>query len=91
MSKLSEVRLDSLLMSVALDVQSLHVTHKNGIPWHEARRPFIVHAHRAWSSMPLGSQRVLARCACGSFSENGGRTWTLTDRKMRYRYNPFGK
>jgi hypothetical protein len=53
---------------------STKTTHRNGIAWHEAKRPFPLHKCRAQTVGFLELDEV-QRCACGAIRNSKYRSW----------------
>lgn len=49
------------------------LVHVDGVPWHEAPRPRLLHRCRVQTSAQV-DERLFERCPCGAIRIDGG-TW----------------
>jgi hypothetical protein len=53
---------------------STETKHRNGVAWHEAKRPFPLHKCRAQTTGYIGISEV-QRCACGGIRNGKHHGW----------------
>lgn len=49
------------------------IYHRDGIPWHEAPQPRLLHRHRIQTYGFLDYFTRFDRCSCGAIRQNKGR------------------
>ena len=57
----------------------IEFTHKGGLPWWEAARPFWLHRCKPHTIARVDMDQV-ERCACGAFRVNRRRWWDKNSR-----------
>lgn len=62
--------------------------HRDGIPWHEAKRPFPLHKCQAQTTGFVGLSEV-QRCACGSIRNGANGYWLRKNDRWKSSKFPF--
>lgn len=75
-------------MSAKSIFDDTQIAHRDGIAWHEAKRPFPLHKCRAQTTGFIGLQAV-ERCACGAIRGNNYSGWLRKNERWEAKSNPL--